>query len=201
LKRRYVYDYGRPGRPKVKVSPTPPKDFSRLIELMPALDARGWYRELTERLRREYLEKARETEDQIVNQEEIDRVLCRTDVVAVCNTSDDLEVARYNGRIVLELDPVCPDKMLFSKIGPILNRLRRRAARRINTKAWVNHKILVLYEYKLMGYDVSKDRKQLAVWLYPEIKDEIQRGDKLDSANKYLEAAVASLTALRAQSA
>jgi hypothetical protein len=50
-----------------------------------------------------------------------------------------------------------------------------------------------------MGFDFSKDRKQLAVWLFREIKDEKQRGDKFDRARKYLEDALSSLGALRAQ--
>lgn len=200
MKKRYVYEDGRPGRRKVKVSPTPPKDFSRLIELTVRLDTRGWYRELAERRRREYL-KITEGDfkgQRIVDPEEMDRILCRTDVVAVCNTQDDLAVARFNGRIVLELDPTCPHEKLFRKIT---EHLPSRAARQINTKAWAKHRILVLYELKLMDYDASKNRKQLAMWLFPEIKDARRRGDKFDRAVEYLEVAVASLNALRAQSA
>jgi hypothetical protein len=51
-----------------------------------------------------------------------------------------------------------------------------------------------------MGYDLSKDRKQLAAWPFPEINNEKRRGDKFDRAIGYLKAAMASLKALRAQS-
>jgi hypothetical protein len=101
---------------------------------------------------------------------------------------------------VLEIDPNCPDEILFEKIATVLKRARNKPARRINTKAWAEHRILALYDLRLMGYDLSKDRKQLAAWLFPEINNEKPRGDKFDRANEYLKAAMASLNALRAQS-
>jgi hypothetical protein len=125
--------------------------------------------------------------------------MCRTDVVAICNTQDDLEVAHYNGRVVLEIDPACPDEILFKKIAIVLKRARKGKSRRINTRAWEKHRILALYDLKLMGYDLSKDRKQLAAWLFQEISDEKRRGDKFDRAIKYLGAALSSLKTLRAQ--
>jgi hypothetical protein len=51
-----------------------------------------------------------------------------------------------------------------------------------------------------MGYDLSKERKQLSIWLFPEIKGDKARGDKFDRAKDLLEAARGSLDVLRAQS-
>jgi hypothetical protein len=110
-----------------------------------------------------------------------------------------VEAAHFNGRLVLEIDPACPDEILFEKIATQLERVRHGKARRINTDAWPAHRILALYDLKLMAYDFSKDRKQLAAWLFPEITNEKRRGDKFDRAIKYLKAAMASLNALRAQ--
>jgi hypothetical protein len=31
--------------------------------------------------------------------------MARTEVVTLCNTPYDLEIARFNGRLVLEIDP------------------------------------------------------------------------------------------------
>jgi hypothetical protein len=127
--------------------------------------------------------------------------MCRTDVVAVCTTSDDLEVAQFNGRLVLEIDPACLDEILFEKIATELKRARNGKSRRISTKGWAKHRILALYDLKLRGYHVSKDRKQLSAWLFREINDEKRRGDKYDRAVKYLRAALSSLNKLRTQTA
>jgi hypothetical protein len=54
LARRYLYEDGRPGRPKAPVHRSPPTDFRRLIDQMDRLDDRGWYRELAKRQRREF---------------------------------------------------------------------------------------------------------------------------------------------------
>jgi hypothetical protein len=201
LPRHYVYEDGRPGRPKATVHRSPPKDFRRLIDQMARLDDRGWYRELAKRQRREFLlanprpDKGR----RIADPEEMDRIMGRTEVVALCNTPNDLEIARFNKRLVLEIDPACPQEILFEKIAALLKRTQNEKARRINTKAWAEHRIIALYDLKLEGYDLSKERKQLSEWLFPEINDDKRRGDKFDRAVKYLKAALSSLNTIRAQ--
>jgi hypothetical protein len=77
--------------------------------------------------------------------------MARTEVVTLCNTPYDLEIARFNGRLVLEIDPDCIDEILFKKIAALLKRVRSGKARRINTKAWAAHRILALDDLKLMG--------------------------------------------------
>jgi hypothetical protein len=204
MTRSYVAEDGRPGRPKTEIDRKPPTGFCLHIELMEKLDARGWYRQLAERrhyenlggdLRDEYFQLR-----QVTDPEEIDRLMCRTDVVVECKTAEDLEIARFNDRIVVEIDPACPNDMLFDKIAALLDRVRSENVRRINTKPWREHRILSLYDLKLSGYDLSSERKQLALWLFPEIGDEKQRGDKFDRAKELLKAALASLGVLRAQS-
>jgi hypothetical protein len=204
---RYVYEDGRPGRPKVPVKPEPPEDISRLISRlngqMPRLGIRGWYRELAKRQRREYLSanpSPFKSGRRISGPFEMDRFMCRTDIVAECKNETDLEVARFNGRIVLEIETACPNGLIFKKIRALLDRARKRPSRRINTKHWTEHRVLVLYDLKLMGYDLSQDRKQLATWLFPNIRSEKFRGDKFDRAKQYLREAISLLPALRAQS-
>jgi hypothetical protein len=206
VKRRYVYEDGHPGRPKTEIDSNPPKGFSRHLGLMKRLDTKGWYRQLEERRQYERTNSDPRDPDEpqlrrVTDPNELDHLMCRSDVVAECKTKDDLEVAHFNGRLVLEIDPDCPDEILFEKIATLLKRVRNGKARRIKTKAWAAHRILALYDLKLMGYDFSKERKQLAAWLFPEINDGKQRGDKFDRAIKYLKAALSSLNTVRAQAA
>jgi hypothetical protein len=126
--------------------------------------------------------------------------MCRNELVAECNTLDDLKVAKLNGRVVVEIDPACPNDILLEKVAVLLDRIRGSNVRRINTKAWKEHRILSLYDLRLSGYDLSSQRKQLSLWLFPEIGSEKPRGDKFDRAKELLNVALASLAALRAQS-
>lgn len=210
-RRGYVVEDGRPGRPKTEIEQKPPNGFSLHDKLMERLDARGWYRQLAERKRIEEMEgDPRDVEPwlrQITDPEEMDRIMCRVDVVAECKTADDVKIAQFNGRLVVEIDPAAPKDLLFSKISALLDTRRTsiedtklQSARRINVTPWKEHRILALYDLKLMDYDLSAERKQLAAWLFPEIDDEKRRGDKFDRAKEYLEAALASLGTLRAQS-
>jgi hypothetical protein len=201
MTRPYVVEDGQPGRPKTDIDTTPPAGFSPHNELMEALDMRGWYRELGRRHRSKKM--AGDPPDYsglepITDPEEMDRLMCRTEVVVACNTPEDLKIAQFNGRLVVEIDPACPNEIVFDKISALLGRVRGVGDR--NMKAWKNHRILALYDLKLLGYDLSADRKQLALWLFPEISDEKKRGDKFDRATECLEAALASLHTLRAQS-
>ncbi len=209
--RRYVVEDGRPGRQKTKIEKKPPGWFRLHDALMEKLDVRGWYRQLAERKRIEEMKgDPRDAEPwlrQITDPEEMDRIMCRVDVVAECKAAADVTIAQFNGRIVIEIDPAAPNDLVFAKIGALLERRRAliedaklRPARRINVTPWREHRILALYDLKLVGYDLSDERKQLAAWLFPEIDSEKKRGDKFDRAKEYLEAALASLSTLRAQS-
>jgi hypothetical protein len=117
----YAYENARPGRHKAKIDPQPPKGFSLHLNLMKNLDRRGWYSQLGER--REFERMGGDPCDyevdprlrRLTDPVKIDRFMCRNDAVAECKTEDDLKVARFNGRIVLEIDPACPNDILFKK--------------------------------------------------------------------------------------
>jgi hypothetical protein len=130
----------------------------------------------------------------------MDRLMCRTDVVAECVSTIDLEVARFNGRIVLEIDQNCPNEIIFEKIKTKLKLARTVKPRHINVSAWIEHRILALYDLKLRGYDLSNERKQLAVWLFSDVIDQKARGDKYDRARELLDDALLQLDLIRAQS-
>jgi hypothetical protein len=208
MPRPYVVEDGLPGRPKIEIDTTPPAGFSLHKELMEALDVRGWYQELGKRFHSEKL--ARDSHfigpdkpdffglAAVTDPEELDRLMCRTNVVAECKTPEDLKIARFNGRLVIEIDTECPIEIVLDKISAIIDGVK--SIRERNTNAWKNHRILALYDLKLGGCDFSADRKQLALWLFPEIGDQKTRGDKFDRATECLEEAVASLGILRAQS-
>jgi uncharacterized protein (UPF0128 family) len=172
---------------------------------MKKLDLQAWYTQLGERKRFEMMEgDPREYEvdshlRRITDPNKMDRIMCRVDSVAECKNAQDLDVAHYNGRVVLEIDPACPNDTLFKKIKVILEHVRDRSPRKLNTRSWAEHRILALYDLKLMGYDLSKERKQLSLWLFPEIEDEKARGDKYDRATELLASALNALPTLRAQ--
>jgi hypothetical protein len=66
-------------------------------------------------------------------------------------------------------------------------------------RAWRDHRILALAECIHIGNSPRKDRKQLAAWLFPEIKDQTERGKKLDKAAKLLEQLRASVRVIDSQ--
>ncbi len=154
MKRPYVVEDGPPGRPKTTINTMPPQGFSLHIKLMEGLDARGWYIQLAER--RQYEKMGGDPRDdyfqlrQVTDPEELDRVMCRTDVVAECKTPFDLEVAQFNGRVIVEIDTDCPNTIVFAKIAALLKHVRKQEPRLINTKAWQDHRILSLYDLKAM---------------------------------------------------
>ena len=198
----------RPGRPPTKIKANPPKGFERHDELMRSLDGRGWYRELAKRQRETALldgplnERYRERDDlslePIEDPEEMDRLMCRTEPVAECRDAYDLKIARRNGRLVIEIDVMAHDDFLIEEVKRLI-KIRRgeQKPRRIYLNAWVNHRILALYDLKNMQYNLCKQRKQLAWWMFPEIKDDNARGDKYDRACELLDEALSSLSLLR----
>lgn len=200
----YHYEDGEPGRPKVEIDPSP-KWLSNHVVLMKDLDIRGWYLQLASRVayeikRDEFADQENWPYRPVTDPEEIDAVMCRTTPVALCQTPQELEVAQFNGRIVLEVDPNCPEALLFQEIVRVLRTVREKPVRQVNTRAWAEHRILAMYDLKLADYDLSAERKQLAAWLFPEIENQKTRGDKYDRAREYLDDAIGSIPTLRAQS-
>jgi hypothetical protein len=185
-------------------------------KLTASLDPQGWYREFESRRRLAYIRKHYDHEDwpqletvfaaglkPVHDPREMDRLMCRTEPVAKVETPVDLSVALYNGRLVVEIDPSCLDDVLFQKIKNLLKaerqtQVKSKPNRHISLEAWVNHRILSLYDLQLNGYDLSRRRKQLAKWLFPEIANPKARGDKYDRARELLTQALVALPTLRA---
>ena len=126
--------------------------------------------------------------------------MCRTAPVAMCKTVTDMEVAQFNGRLVLEIDPACPPTQLHRLIDDQIVRFRDKKARQSNRKPWVKYRILALFDLLNAGYDPSSQRKQLAAWLFPEVKSLKARGDSFDRAREVLDQAISTIPALRVQS-
>lgn len=196
-------DGKRRGRRPSKVTGDAPFDLAADDKLMASLDPRGWRRELGTRQRRAFIvehygkESLERTSD---DPQEMDRLMCRDQPVAKVETPEDLNVARFNSRLVLEVDLDCLDDVLFQKIKEFLKVAReekRKPSRHISFEAWSSHRILTLYDLQLNGY-LRRGRKQLAKWLFPEIADPKARGDKYDRARELLSEALAALPTLRA---
>jgi hypothetical protein len=209
-------DGKRRGRRPSKVTSTAPFDLAADDKLMAGLDARGWYRELATRRRRAFVVAYYRPEDwprmerefaaglkPIDDPQEMDRFMCRTEPVAKVETPLDLEVAQFNGRLVLEIDPYCLKKVLFRKIEDFLEAAREqkpkpKPSRHIPFAAWANHRLITLYDLQLKGYDLRRRRQQLAKWLFPEIDNPKARSDKFDRARKSLTKALTVLPTLLA---
>ena len=132
---------------------------------------------------------------------EMDRLMCRAEPVAIVETALDLKVAQFNSRLVVEIDPGCLPKELYEKIGELLASARNQkpSLHHVQPEAWASHRILALFDLELHGEDLQ-NRKQLALWLFPEVKGEKARGDRYDRACELLERAKDVLSVLRAQS-
>jgi hypothetical protein len=167
------------------VTSAAPFDLAADDKLMASLDPQGWYRELATRQRRAHIRKHYDPENwsqlgtefaagfkPVDDPQEMDRLMCRTDLVAKVETPQDLAAAQINGRLVLEIDPDCLKGVLFQKIKDFLETAReekRKPSRHISFEAWSHHRIITMYDLQLKGHDLRRRRKQLAKWLFPEI--------------------------------
>jgi hypothetical protein len=201
-------DCVRRGRPKIPVKRKQPDWFQTYDDRTTGLDAAGWYRELAGLARRSFLEANCSREDwqrysndgyaPVSNPEEMDRLMCRAEPVAVVETAQDLKIAQFNSRLVVELDLGCQPKILHEKIEELLASARNQkpSLHHVKPEAWAKHRILALFDLELHGEDLQ-NRKQLALWLFPEVKDEKARGDRYDRACELLKRAKAALAILR----
>jgi hypothetical protein len=64
---------------------------------------------------------------------------------------------------------------------------------------WRYHRIVDLYDLIYEGHNPHKERKQLAAWLFSEIRDQRKRGENLDRAIDLLDEALAMLPMIDAQ--
>lgn len=194
-------DDPRPGRPPLDIDQQAPIDISSYDIRAQSLGThRDWY----EALRRIQIEahyrgievpKGYEIDYDI---ERRDREMCRSQPVAQVVTERDLAVAHLNGRIIIEIDPGCLPEVLNEKVATLVattlkNRKVRKPSRHFSLEALASHGILALFALQMRGYDLSKERKQLAAWLFPKIEGEKARGDYYDRARELLYEAFALL--------
>jgi len=110
------------------------------------------------------------------------------------------------GFAVFAFDPHLPDDDVRAQFDAFLSRVRSdreitvgRAVRgrptgapsigSANLRRWHEHRILLLFDLLLHGYDAGAERKTLAAWMFPEVADVLERGNKFDEARRLLEEA------------
>lgn len=208
MTKRYVYEGTKAGRPPMEIAREPPDWFCRHDILMQSLDARGWYREIARRLRGAGV-KAHYDPDElskvaaagfypVLDPVEMDRLMCRTEPVAVVADELDLKIAQRNNHLVVEIDVNTHDDELNRLLKLAIAAARgSKKPRRHQFEVWSEHRILALLDLQIGGCDPDKDRKQMARWLFPEVVDDEQRGQKFDRARKYLADAGEGLNSLR----
>ncbi|TLG72786.1 hypothetical protein [Methylocystis sp. B8] len=201
-------DGARRGRPAIETVAATPNGFEHYDELMQGLNAYGWYKEIAARLRREVIaqrysdEELRGWKEQGLapyeDPTDIDRFMYRTEPVAVVRDAKDLRIANCNDRLVVEIDVNVHDDVLIRSLKAVIDGRRAQRPRRSRFSAWTDHRILALFDLRLMGYNLDGERTQLALWLFPEIENAEVRGRKFDRARGYLDDAIASQDSLRA---
>jgi hypothetical protein len=148
--------------------------------------------------------------------DEINRFLCRPSGVSQIESAEQADNALRLGMILIAVDPNTPD--LARRLGAEAEKIRKAHPLPIKKppgrpsgttdlvgidanklEQWRAHRILALHELRLSGYDPTKDRKQIAEWMFPEIKDQRKRGSKLDRAVEFLDEALAAARVIDAQ--
>jgi hypothetical protein len=223
MKRSYYKEPGTGyGRPKTKTASRPP-DFRSYDDEMQGWDLRHFRVELVRRQReanwerdRPEWEKQNVTGTPITDLGEIDRFLVRPPSIALIRTQEDADHALKLGMVLIAVDPNTPNLMARLKkqaeeiraSHPLpIKRGRGRPSGATNVagisekkvREWRSHRIVALHALRLKGYDPHKERKQLAEWMFPDIKDRRSRGRKLDRAVELLDDALAALGVIAAQ--
>jgi hypothetical protein len=145
--------------------------------------------------------------------DEINKLLARPAPVRQVTSQEDAAHDLALGRIVITVDPHAPD--LADKLKAEAKKIRRAHPLPIKNRGhqgtnaagineskmqqWSKHRLVELYDLMLMGYDPVKDRKKMAAWLFPEIRNPQGRGKKLDRAAKLLNEALDSVRMIDAQ--
>jgi hypothetical protein len=144
----------------------------------------------------------------ITDPDEGNRFLDRPPAVSRITSQERAAHALALGMILIAVDPHTPD--LEARLNteakniradfpqPIKTRGRPSASTDIagidenKLKQWREHRVVFLHHLRLNGHDPGKARKQLAAWMFPEIKDPRKRGLKLDRAVELLDEALAA---------
>jgi hypothetical protein len=181
-----------------------------LVELVRKQLKANWERERAD------WEKLQVTGIPITDLGEIDRFLVRPRSVALIRTKEDADHALKLGMILIAVDPNTPNLMgrlkeqaeeIRASHPLLIKRGRGRPSDATNVagisektvREWRSHRIVALHELRLKGYDPHKERRQLAEWMFPNIKDHRSRGRKLDRAVELLDDALAALGVIAAQ--
>src|SRR5271165_4347652 len=185
-------DGKRRGRRPLKVASAAPFDLAADDKLMAGLDPQGWYRELATRQRRSDIRKHYKPEDwpqletefaaglkPIEDPQEMDRFMCRTEPVAKVETPRDLEVAQFNGRLIVEIDPDCLEDVAFQEIKGLLKDKRKEKSEDLLNAARKEKKKI---EYWLT--DAHTDPAELANLLKEKEKIEEEIEDLLEAARE-----------------
>ena len=108
----------------------------------------------------------------------------RPSAVRQIATAEDAERALNLGFVLIAVDPNTPNIMerLSTEAKAIranhplpLERSPGRPSRSIDihiddakVQRWRDHRIVALYDFRLMGHHPSSQRKQVAAWMFPE---------------------------------
>jgi hypothetical protein len=215
------------GRPKTKIEARP-KWFKSYDSEMKDWDLRRFMRELVKR-EGEHTWKAEKLEwnespafkvtrlkgNPLSDPDEINAFLCRLPPVSMVTSVNEADHALTMGMVVVAIDPNVPGlrkrlTTLAKKIReqyPVAAASRRGRPSKLDNapipdsivKEWRVHRIVALHELRLAGHDPHKERKQVADWMFPAIKDEKLRGAKLDRAVLLLDDALAQARVIDAQ--
>jgi hypothetical protein len=148
--------------------------------------------------------------------EAINKFLCRPQPVSQIGSIEDAEHALRLGMILIAVDRNTPN--LKERLYEEAKAIRKKYPLPINNqrghpgdpadvggfdagkvRQWRAHRIISLHELLLKGYDLHKDRKQLAAWMFPEQKDQRKRGLKLDRSAELLNEALVGQRVIDAQ--
>jgi hypothetical protein len=151
----------------------------------------------------------------VTDPDEINKFLCRPPAVSQITSKEDAIHALRLGLILIAVDPHAPN--LADKLNIEAKKIRAKYPLPIKPRGrpsdsidvvgidankveqWRIHRIVALHELRLKGYDPRKERKQLAAWMFPEIRDKRKRGLKLDRAVELLDEALAATREIDAQ--
>ena len=210
------------GRPKKKISKIPPSWFSNHDDLVRKLDARDFLRLIVAKQNKDDWEKRVSKEwphgqgIPLFELDEINHFLKPLSPLSVLKNEEEAAHAKALGFVVISIDPHVPN--LASSLKKIIGEIRkdypfpvrRKVGRQsiegdmplfdeTDLQQWKDHRILALYDLRLRDFVRPEQRKQIASWLFPEIKNQTDRGNKLDKAQKILDQFLSSLRSIDAQ--
>jgi hypothetical protein len=152
----------------------------------------------------------------VTDLDEINTFFCRLPPVSQITSKEGAIHALGSGLILIAVDPHTPNlreklhieaKKIRAKYPLPIKKKRGRPTDSANIagidanklEQWRAHRIVALHELGLRESDPKQGRKQIAKWMFPEIKDPRKRGQKLDRAVELLDEALAAARVIDAQ--